>query len=120
MAIWQQLIIRLLQQPGGEPIQPQPIHLLLAAASIVICLPFKSLQGLQQQLRLGQLAQSQPLGQLEAGDHLVVELLIVDDGHRQGRQAETGSLPGHAARSANGEVVLLHQLRHLVALAQQH
>ncbi|MND35053.1 hypothetical protein D3C80_256800 [compost metagenome] len=87
--------------------------------AIVICLSLKSLQSLHQPLRLGQFAQGQPLSKLKAGDHFVVELLIVDDGDRQCWQAEAGSLPGHAARSADGKIVSLHQLRHLVALAQQ-
>ncbi len=107
------------QQPGGEPIQPQPVHLLLAAAAVVVGLPLKVLQGLLQPLRLGQLAQGQPFGQLKAGDHMVVELLVVDDGHCQGWQAETGPFPGHAAGGADGEVVPAHQVGHLVALAQQ-
>ena len=75
------------------------------------------MQGLQQPLRLGQLSQSQPLCQLKAGDHLIVKLLVVDDGHRQGRHAETGPLPGHAAGGTDGEVVPAHQVGHLVALA---
>ncbi|MNR25728.1 hypothetical protein D3C85_1428940 [compost metagenome] len=112
------MIIGLWQQPSGEAIQPQSIHLPLTTSAIVICLPFKALQGLHQSLRLSQLAQRESFCQLEAGDHLVVELLIVDDGDSQCRQAEAGSLPGHAPRSADGKVVLLHQLRHLVALAQ--
>ncbi|MNH12830.1 hypothetical protein D3C79_723830 [compost metagenome] len=78
------------------------------------------MQRLFEPLRVGEFGKRQTFGQVEMSYHLIIELLIVDDGHRQGRQTKAGALPGHATCGANGKIMLLHQLCHLIALVQQH